>query len=107
MRLTNSGENFLRTETQRDALELAEHVRPVVTRYPGLEAEFGVQFLHHLPRAQVAGEEDEAVFEVDRGVVAQAQVGAVEDAQQQAHHGGGGLLDLIEQDDRRACTCRW
>ncbi len=67
-----------------------------------LEAEIGVDLAHHFARAQVAGEEHQALFEVDRGVVAQPQNALVEHAQQQARHGGRGFLDFVEQHQRQA-----
>ena len=68
----------------------------------GLEAELGVDFAQHLPRAQVAGEEHQALFEVDRGVVAQPQNALVQHAHQQARHGRRGLFDFVEQHQREA-----
>jgi len=62
-----------------------------------LETEVGVELLHHLASAQIAGEEYQALVEVDGGVVAQPQQAFVEHTQQEARHGRRGLFDLVEQ----------
>ena len=81
---------------QGDVLELAGEIL-ALGGLDGLEAELGVDFVQHLPRAQVAGEEHQALFKVDRGVVAQPQNPLVQHAHQQARHGGRGLVDFVEQ----------
>ena len=100
MRLTNSGEKRLRTATSAMLCSLL--VRSARSRGLGrLEAEIGIDLAHHFARAQIAGEEHQALFEIDRGVVAQPQDAFVQHAQQQARHGGRGFFDFVEQHQRQ------
>ena len=55
----------------------------------------------HFPASEIAGEENQALFEIDRGVVAQPENALIEHAQQQAGERGGSLLDFVEQDQRQ------
>lgn len=54
--------------------------------------------------AGVAGHKDEAAFEVDRGTVAEAHGGLIENSEQDAAERGSGLLDFVEQDDAEAAA---
>ena len=87
---------------QRDALQLAGEIGRARAPLHRLEAEIGIDLAHHFARAQVAGEEHQALFEIDRGIVAQPQNAFVQHAQQQPRHGGRGLLDFVEQHQRKA-----
>src|ERR1017187_699714 len=81
---------------QADALQLADEIGALgVLRR--LEAEFRIHLTQHFARAQVAGQEDHALFEVDGGVIAEPQLRFVEHPEQQARHGGRGLFDFVEQ----------
>ena len=82
-----------------DVLELAGELDRVAIA-AALEAEVRLHLLHHLARAEVAREEDEALLEVDGGVVAERQRRAIEDAEQQRRERRRRLLDLVEQHDR-------
>ena len=66
----------------------------------GLETEIGVDFLEHLPRAEIAREEDHALLEIHRRVVAQAKDGFIEYPQEEPRHRRSGLFNLVEQHDR-------
>jgi hypothetical protein len=87
---------------QRDVLQLGAYVLPLGGRHGGLEAEFGVELAHHLAGAQVAGEKDQTLVEVDDGVVAEPENAFVEDAEEEPGHGRGGLLDFVEQNQGQA-----
>ena len=82
-----------------DVLELAGELDGVALA-AALEAEVRLHLLHHLAGAEVAREEDEALLEVDGGVVAERQRRAIEDAEQQRRQRRRRLLDLVEQHDR-------
>src|SRR5438128_10893638 len=61
--------------------------------------------------AEIAGQENEALFEIDFPVVAQAQRRLVQDAQQQFADCWSRLLDFVEQYDRQIaergyCLCQ-
>ncbi len=101
MRLTNSGENCLRTATSAMFCSLLVRSGRSIARARS-EAEVGIDFPHHLARAQIAGQKHQALFEIDRGIVAQPQNALVQHAQQQARHGGRGLFDFVEQHQRKA-----
>ena len=47
-----------------------------------LKPKAGAQLFHHRPRAQVTGEKDQALFEIDRVVVTQPQRRLVQNAEQ-------------------------
>ena len=64
------GRETLADGDQGNALQLAGQVRPICA-FHGLEAEFGIDLAHHLPRSQVTRKKHKASFEINRGVVAQ------------------------------------
>src|SRR5262249_28188270 len=63
---------------QCDTLQLARHLCPF-SRATGLEANLGMALAHHLTRPQIAREENEALFKIDRGIVPKPQEGFVQD----------------------------
>jgi hypothetical protein len=88
-----------------DALELRREIRGVALGH-ALEAQLGPHLLHHLARAEVAREEDEALLEIDDRVVAQRERGAIENAEQERRERGRCLLDLVEEHDRERAVGR-
>ena len=106
MRLTNSGEKRLRTATSAMFCSL-----PVRSGRSGafdrLEAEIGVDFAQHFARAEVAGEKHQALFEIDRGVVAQPENALIEHAQQQAGHARARPFRFRRTAPATGCTFRW
>ena len=95
------GREALAHRAQPDALQFAGQVGPFGGPHR-LEPELRIDLLHHFARAQVAGEKHQALFEIDRGVVAQPQEAFIQHAQQQARHRGRGLFDFVEQHQREA-----
>ena len=90
------GGEALADGNQGDGLKLGGEVAAIFL-IGGLKAELGIDLAHHLARAQVGGQEDEGLFEIDGRVVAEAEDALVEDAEEEAGHGRRGLLDFIEQ----------
>src|SRR5262249_35827579 len=101
IRLTNSGEKRLRTATRAIFCSLLV-IGPWLSSLNGLKSEIGIDFAHHFPCAEVAGEKDQALFEIDGGVVTETQNAFVQNAQKQPRHGRGGFFNLIEKDQGKA-----
>ena len=84
---------------QPDALEFAGEIRAFGGR-TDWNPNSGIDLAHHFARAQVAGEKHQALFEIDRGVVAQPQQAFIQHAQEQARHRRRGFFDFVEQYQR-------
>ena len=91
---------FLAHRRQPDRLQFTRQVQ-LLFFDSGLKSEIGIDLLEHLPRAQVAGQEHQALFEIHGSVVAQPERGFVEHPQQKPRHGGSRFFDFVEQHDRQ------
>ena len=79
-----------------DTLKLGE-VTGAGRTHQGFKSEVGIQLPAHGACAQVAGQENQGLFEIDGSIVAQPQRGLVQNAQQQPRHRRRCLFDFIEQ----------
>lgn len=68
------------------------------------EAEAAGAGLADVAGSGIAGHKDEAALEVDRGAVAEAHGGLVENTEQDAAERCSGLLDFVKQDDAEAAA---
>ena len=68
----------------------------------GWKPRSGLHLLHHLARAEVAGQEDQAFSKLTVRVVAEAQRGVVEHAEQQRRQRRRRLFDLVEEHEARS-----
>ena len=94
------GRKPLPNRNQRDVLQLARKIGPLHA-LDCLKSEIRIDLAHHLASAQVARQKDQALFEIDRGVVSQPQNPLVQDAQQQPGHRRRRLFDFVEQHQRQ------
>src|SRR5664279_1328897 len=96
MRLTNSGEKRLRTDTRAMfwSLPVRSLRSAVLTDWKPNSGLISCN-ISRAPRLLVRN--TRLFFEVDRGVVAQPQKALVQHTHQQARHGGRGLVDFVEQ----------